>query len=199
MKILKKIVIYIMIISLLFILTGCSKDKNEENTNTTIGVDEGLLKVEITVPAEFLEGKTQEELTGIAIENGYESITLNEDGSATYKMTKSQHKKMLKEMADGFNQALDEMVGSEDYPNFTEIKTNDNFTDFTIRTKSTELDFTESFSILGFYMYGGMYNIYSGEEVDNIHVKFVNDSTGVVISESNSKDLAETEESNSVE
>lgn len=198
MKVIKKVLIYLLILSMLVILTGCS-NKNEENTNTTIGVDEGLLKVEITVPAEFLEGKTQEELNGIAVENGYESITLNSDGSATYKMNKKQHREMLKEMSDSLKQSLNEMIGSEDYPNFTEIKTNDNFTEFTIKTKNTELDFTESFSILGFYVYGGMYNIYSGEEVDNIHVKFINDATGNIISEHNSKDMAEATEDSNIE
>lgn len=196
MKVLKKILLFIIVCSMLLLLTGCSNNENKtmNDENAEIGVDEGLLTVEITIPSDFLEGQTQEDLDVIAKENGYESIKLNSDGSATYKMTKSQHKKMLKDMADGFNQSFDEMIGSEDYPNFTEIKANDNFTDFTIKTKSTELDFNESFSVMNFYLCGGMYNIYSGDEVDNIHVKFINDTTGEVISESNSKDMAETEE-----
>ena len=195
MKIIKKILLFVMISSMLVLLTGCSNNENitQNNETTKIGVDEGLLTVEITIPADFLEGQTQEDLDSIAKENGYESIKLNSDGSATYKMTKTQHKKMLEEMADGFNKSFDEMVASEDYPNFTEIKSNDNFTDFTIKTKSTELDFNESFSVMTFYLCGGMYNVYSGEDVDNIHVKFINDSTGEVISESNYKDMAETE------
>ena len=65
--------------------------------------------------------------------------------------------------------------------------------DFTIKTKSKELDINESFSVMAFYMYGGMYNLYSGEEIDNVHVKFVNSDSGETISESNSKD-AESEE-----
>lgn len=196
MKTLKRILLFIIICSMLVLLTGCSSNENKTTNNETaeIGVDEGLLTVEITIPSDFLEGQTQEDLDAIAKENGYESIKLNSDGSATYKMIKAQHKKMLKEMADGFNQSLNEMIGSEDYPNITEITVNDNFTDFTIKTKSTELGFNESFSIMAFYMYGGMYNMYSGKEVDNVHVKFINDSTGEVISEANSKDMAEVEE-----
>lgn len=196
MKIIKKILLFVMIGSMLVLLTGCSNNENitQNNETTKIGADEGLLTVEITIPADFLEGQTQEDLDSIAKEKGYESIKLNSDGSATYKMTKAQHKKMLEEMAAVFNKSFDEMVASEDYPNFTEIKSNDNFTDFTIKTKSTELDFNESFSVMNFYLCGGMYNIYSGDEVDNIHVKFINDTTGEVISESNSKDMAETEE-----
>lgn len=196
MKIIKKVLLFIVIGSMLVLLTGCSSNENiTQNIETTeIGVDEGILTVEITIPSDFLEGQTQEDLDAIAKEKGYESIKLNSDGSATYKMTKSQHKKMLEEMSDSFNKSFDEMIDSEDYPNFTEIKSNDDFTDFTIKTKSTELDFNESFSVMTFYLCGGIYNAYSGKEVNNVHVQFVNDSTGEVISESNSKDMAETEE-----
>ena len=196
MKIVKKILLFIIVCSMLLLLTACSSDKKQLKNydKTEIGVDEGLLTVEITIPSEFLEGQTQEDLDIIAKENGYEAIILNSNGSATYKMTKSQHKKMLKEMADSLNKSFDEMIGSEDYPNFTEIKVNDNFTDFTIKTKSAELDLNESISVMTFYLCGGMYNIYSGDKVDNVHVKFINDLTGEVISESNSSDMAEAAE-----
>ena len=49
----------------------------------------------------------------------------------------------------------------------------------------------ESFSVLGFYMYGGMYNIFNGTAVDNVSVKFINADTGEVISTTNSKDMGE--------
>lgn len=196
MKILKNILIILTVIFMLITLTGCTNKENTEDSDepTEIGVEENLLTVEITIPSNFLEGQTQEELDNIAKEKGYNSIILNDDGSATYKMTKLQHKKMLKEMTEKFNQTLNEMIGSENYPNFTEITVNDNFTDFIIKTKSTELDLNESFSVMTFYMYGGMYNIYSGDKIDNVHVKFINDTTGAVISESNSKDMAEKNE-----
>lgn len=41
------------------------------------------------------------------------------------------------------------------------------------------------------YMYGGLYTIYNGTPVDNVYVKFVNSSTGDIISECNSKDAGE--------
>lgn len=44
---------------------------------------------------------------------------------------------------------------------------------------------------MGFYMIGGMYNAFNGTSVDNIHVVFMNDATGAVVSESNSADLAD--------
>ncbi len=153
-----------------------------------IEVDEGLFDVELSIPADFVGETTQEELDALAAEKGYKSITLNADGSATYVMTKSQHKAMMDEMATSLNDTLDELVGSENYPNFTDIKANDDFTDFTITTKSTELDMAESFSTMLFYMYGGMYNIFNGTPVENVSVTFVNADSGEVISTANSAD-----------
>ena len=154
-----------------------------------IEVDEGIFNVELTVPSDFVEAQTQEELDKLSKERGFKSITLNEDGSATYVMSKKQHQELLSEYRELINSSLNEMIGSEDYPNFTNIETNDNYTEFTITTKNTELDMVESFSVIGFYMYGGLYNVFSGEEVDNISVTFINANTGDIINSANSSDL----------
>ena len=154
-----------------------------------VTVDEGLFDVEMTIPASYVGETTQEELDNTAKEYGYKSITLNDDGSATYIMTKKQHEEMMAEMRSNITESLNEMVGSEDYPNFTDITANDDFTSFTVTTKSTELDMNESFSVIGFYMYGGMYGIFNGTTVDNVSVTFVNADTGEVISKSNSSDM----------
>lgn len=154
-----------------------------------VTVDEGIFDVEMTIPASYVGETTQEELDNTAKEYGYKSITLNDDGSATYVMTKKQHEEMMSEMRSTISDALNAMVGSEDYPNFTDIKANDNFTSFTVTTKSTELDMAESLSVLAFYMYGGMYGIFDGTTVDNVSVTFVNADTGKEITTSNSSDM----------
>lgn len=163
-------------------------DLSEIDSIGDVEVEENLFSVELTIPADFVGEKTQDDLDAVATENGYKSITLNADGSATYVMTKAQHQEMLDEMATSINDSLAELIGSEDYPNITAITANDNFTEFTITTKSTELDMNESFSVMMFYMYGGMYGIFSGEQADNIHVDFVNADSGEIISSSNSAD-----------
>ena len=172
-----------------------STDSDEtEDVLETIGeveADQNLFTVELTIPAEFMEGSTQEELDATAKEKGFKSITLHEDGSATYIMTKAQHKEMMDEMATSINDSLSEMIGSEDYPNISEIVVNDDFTKFTVTTSSTELSLAESFSVMVFYMYGGMYNIFNGTPVDNVQVDFVNADSGEVISSANSADMEE--------
>lgn len=171
-----------------------SEDLSALDAIGDLEVEKELFDVTITIPAAYEEDVTQEQLDEKAKENGYKA-TLNEDGSVTYVMTKSQHKKMMEEFKEYLETSLEEMIQSEDYPNFTDIKTNDDFTEFIITTTSNELDFGESFSVMTFYMLGGMYHVFNGTTIDNIHVEFINADSGEVISAADSKDMgAETEE-----
>jgi hypothetical protein len=97
-------------------------------------------------------------------------------------MTKAQHKEMLEGIAEGINNSLAEMVGSEDYPNITAVTADSDYTKFTITTKNAEPDLSESFAVIAMYFYGGTYAVFSGKETDNIHVDFVNADSGKIIS-----------------
>lgn len=154
-------------------------------------VDQNLFTVEITVPADFLgEGITQESLDADAAASNYISAKLNDDGSVTYVMTKAVHDEMMVGVRDNIQQALEEMVGSEEFPSFTKVEANDDFTQFTVETTSTELGLVESFSVLGFYMFGGMYHAFNGTQVDDIAVTFINADTGDTVGEAHSSDMA---------
>ncbi len=158
-----------------------------------VDVDKGLFNVTLTVPKEFAGETTQEKLDETVKEKGYKSATLNSDGSVTYVMTKAQHKEMLTGIRESIDQSLAEMVGSSDYPNITNVEHNDNYTSFTITTKNAEPDTSESFSVMTLYMYGGMYGIFSGEKVDNVHVDFKNADSGEIIRSANSKDMGNSD------
>lgn len=205
----RKLICILLTLCLTLSLTACGgSDSVSENSETTeatekeetdsldeieaisqIETEENLFSVEIKVPADFVEASTQEELDAIAKEKGYKSIELHEDGSATYTMTKAQHKEMMSELSDTINSALAEMINSEDYPNITDITANDDFTKFTVTTTSTELSLTESFSVLAFYTFGGMYNIFNSTPADNVQVEFINAESGEVINTANSSDM----------
>lgn len=202
----RKFICILLTLCLTLSLTACSgSDSAPETSGTTetseteileeieaiseIETEENLFSVEIKVPADFIDASTQEELDSISKEKGYKSIELHEDGSATYTMTKSQHKEMMSELAETINSSLSEMINSEDYPNITDITANDDFTKFTVTTTSTELSLVESFSVLAFYTFGGMYNIFNSTPADNIQVEFVNADSGEVINTANSSDM----------
>lgn len=176
-------------------------ESSEENTDDLseldalgdVEVEKQLFDVTLTIPADYVEATTQEELDEAVKEHGY-TAKLNDDGSATYTMTKKQHKEMMDELTSSMQTELDSMAGSESYPNITSVTANSDFTEFTVTTKNTEIDLAESFSVMAFYMYGGMYSIFNGTDVDNIHVDFVNADSGEIISSSDSRDLTDTEE-----
>ena len=159
-----------------------------------IDVDKGLLNVEITIPAESAEYygfsfESQEEADAYAKEQGFKSATLGDDGSVTIVMSKSQHKKTMEELNKTIDEALQEMIGSEDYPNITAVEHNDNYTEIKVTTESEELSLNESFSTLAFYIYGGMYNAFNGTPVDNIHIDFINEASGEVIDSFDSENM----------
>ena len=159
-----------------------------------IDVDKGLLNVEITIPAESAEYygfsfESQEEADAYAKEQGFKSATLGDDGSVTIVMSKSQHKKTMEELNKTIDEALQKMIGSEDYPNITAVEHNDNYTEIKVTTESEELSLNESFSTLAFYIYGGMYNSFNGTPVDNIHIDFINEASGEVIDSFDSENM----------
>ena len=168
-------------------------DLSDLNSVGDVKVEKEPFDVVITIPADYVGETTQEELEEKAKDSDIHSITLNDDGSATYVMSKSQHKKLMQEMSDNINNSLADMINSDDYPNITDIKANSDFTNFTVTTTSTELGLTDSVSVMAFYMYGGLYAIFNGTEVDNIHVDFVNADSGEIISSSDSSDMTDSE------
>lgn len=147
--------------------------------------------VEITIPSDYIgEDVTQEKLDAkVEQADGFKSATLNADGSVTYVMTETCHEKLMQDMAQQLDSTLADMVGSEDYPNVTAIDASADYTKFTVTLSSDSVNLQESLMTLVFYMSGGLYHYFStGEPVDNINVRFV-DQSGNLLQEANSKDV----------
>lgn len=152
-----------------------------------IETENGEFFVSITVPADLAgEDVTQESIDANAGET-YTSGKLNEDGSVTYKMTKKQHRAMLDNMASSIDEAIKEMVNSSDNA-FTEIAYNKDFTCFDVQLSTSEVGMTEGFMAIAFYMYGGLYSIFSGKDVDNITINYYGPD-GNLITSTNSSDM----------
>lgn len=176
-------------IELIQVESQASDQKNLSNDLNNLGnikVEQSLFTVTLNIPKDFVGTATQEDLNEICKEKGYHSVKLNKDGSATYIMTQSQHDKMMDEYRVQINAELSSMINSESYPNFTKIDANNNFTEFIIFTKSKSLDLTESFSVMQFYVYSGLYNIFNGTTAENVTIIFKNSDTGEIIHTENS-------------
>lgn len=152
-----------------------------------IETENGLFFVSITLPAEFVGSDISQESIDANAGEMYTSGKLNEDGSVTYKMTKKQHKAMLESITQSIDDGLQELVDSPDYA-FTKITHNNDYTVFDAYLSTNEVGFTEGFMAMGFYMYGGMYGLFSGHQSENIAVNYYA-ASGDLISTANSSEM----------
>lgn len=150
-------------------------------------------RVELTIPADFLdEGTTQETLDAEVNEaDGFISATLNEDGSVTYVMTEARHNDLMQELSSNIDTELANLASSSDYPNITAVTASDNYTSFTVTLSTDTVGLQESILAMAFYMYGGMYNAFNGTPVDNVTIRYV-DQAGNLIQEANSRDMQQS-------
>lgn len=149
--------------------------------------ESGLFYVKITLPADFVGSEITQESLDKEKGEEYTSATLNPDGSVTYKMTKKQHKVMLDTLAESFDTGIQEIIDSPDFV-FTEITHNDDFTVFDAHISTEEIGIAERFMAVGFFVYGGIYALFSGHGEQNITVNFYSQS-GKLLETLNSSEM----------
>jgi hypothetical protein len=138
--------------------------------------------VEITLPAEFVGDQNGD--IGSPATDGLD-VKFNEDGSMTYRMPKTKHEELMRELTADVERSLYDMTNSSDL--FSSITHNENYTEFTVTCNSDSVGLSESISRVALYYIGGFYNLYNGTPADNIKVIYL-DQEGNLIMESNSKD-----------
>ena len=170
----KKLLFGITMAALLLAACGNDEAKKESATNNEeqgIEVDKGLLDVELTLPAEFFDGQTQEEIEASAKQQGVKEVKINEDGTVYYKMSKSDHKKMMNELEKSIKESMDEVVTSGDAASFKEIEYNKNFTEFDVTVDREAYENSmDAFMIFTFTLTGSFYNAFDGENMDEIKI-----------------------------
>jgi hypothetical protein len=173
----KKVIMFLLALTL---LSACSSedtnqkesDKDSGKKEESVEVDKKLFNVEITLPASMFEDKNFETIQADAKENGIKEVTKNEDGSITYKMSKSVHKELLKDIATSIEESVEEMKTSEDYVSIKDITHNDSFSTFTVVVDQAAYENSmDGFATLTLGMSGMMYQLYNGVSEDDYSVK----------------------------
>jgi major membrane immunogen (membrane-anchored lipoprotein) len=181
-----KKLLLMMTVLIFTLLSGCSssdpsnasdKDNTEETdqeqTNESVEVDKGLLNVEVTLPASMFEGEDVDATIAEVEKEGVEA-TKNEDGSVTYKMSKSKHKEMMKELETGIIESIEDMKNNEDFVSIQEITYNKSFSEFTmVVDKATYENSMDSFVIFGLGLSGMYYQLFNGADEDDYRVKII--------------------------
>ena len=159
------------------------EDKKTEETSGAVAVDKGLLNVEVTVPASFLEGEDIDTVVAQAKEDGIKDVKKNDDGSVTYKMTKAQHKEMMQEMKASVTEYVDELINDEDFASIKDVEYNKDFSKFTLEVDKEAFENSfDGFAAMGLAMSGMFYQVYDGVDAEklNVTIDTVDQSTGEV-------------------
>ena len=200
----KKILLILLVLSMFITFAGCSsndssdvetsgplesetvedslqEDEDELSAIGDVEVKNGILTVSITLPASLVKDVTQEDLDNDT-SGTYQSAELNDDGSVTMKLTKTQYKEMLASISQELDACIKEISESDDY-NIDKVEHNDDFSKFDVTLSTDEVGLYDSIASLAFYMYGGMYQIFKGSKSANVVVNYY-DTNGALIESS---------------
>lgn len=173
----KKMKYLIVAVGLMFALAACSGEQETASGKKTdskdaVNVHKGLFNVEITIPASMFEGQDINKVIDEAKKEGIKKVTKNSDGSLTYKMTKSQHEKLLKSLNTDIESSLVEMKTSKDYTSIHDVTHNQNYTELTLLVDKQKYENSmDGFSLVALGMSGMMYQLYDGKNNKDIQVK----------------------------
>lgn len=156
-----------------------------------VEMENGILTVTITVPADLVGETTQESLDEGKGEL-YRSAVLNEDGSVTYKMTKAQHRTMLENIVSAVDESSQELIDDDENYSISAVTHNDDLTEFNVTIDGTEVGFGDYFTSYSFFMYGILYGKFRGKTPEHMVINFY-DPDGNLIDSFDSADLEDSE------
>lgn len=144
-----------------------TENKEDKKQEKGVSVDKGLINVEITLPASMFKGDDIDSVIANAKKDGVKEVTKNEDGSLTYKMSKSVHREMMKELEKSIQESIEEMKTSGDYASIKDITHNKSFSEFTLLVDKAAYESSmDGFAAVGLGMSGMIYQIYNGSDKD---------------------------------
>lgn len=163
-------------------VAAVSTDKTSDSE--PLKVDKGLINVEVTIPASFFEGQDIDSVIAKAKSEGIKEVIKNDDGSITYKMSKSEHKKMMKEMVEGIIKSAEEIKTGQDFTSIKDVTYNKTFSEFTLSVNQEEFENSlDSIASFGLAVTGMYYQLFNGvnPEKYKVTVIFKNELNGEVI------------------
>ncbi|MGP4074744.1 hypothetical protein [Halobacillus sp. K22] len=163
-----------------------NETSEESETGESVEVDEGLMNVEVTLPSSMVEGESMDVITEEAKEQGVKKVTKNDNGSVTYKMSKSAHQDLLEEVKAGMEESITETKNDENFASIKDITHNNNFTEFTmIVDRETYENSMDVFATMSLGMSGMMYQVFEGKNEDeySVTINIEDESSGETIDE----------------
>ena len=145
--------------------------------------------VTVVIPTVYEEVKTQKEADRIREKNGYKSVALEENGSLTIVMTKSQHDELIRDFRTSVDKGISEIIGAGGGSSIEKIEYNEDYSIFTVTVTEEEIGVIERQAADELIMYGALYHVYTGNDADRIRVDYVNAKSGESIESADSGSL----------
>lgn len=191
----KNIFLLFMLTLSISILYGCNTDSSKtaeanEPAESAPYVQEVtiLSDADITIPSALVG----DEISELAVE---EPSTINDESlnnTTTLSLTGEERTSIVNNISSEITTNITTILEDDDrYPNVTAITPNSDFTEFTISLKDGTMNTYESMLVMSFYMVGDKYQLYFGVPASEVKtvVKYINDATSEVISESDSTSM----------
>ena len=155
---------------------GSSADANSDIEEKSIDVDKGLLGTTVTLPASLFEGEDMEAAIAEAKADGVDDVTVNADGSVTYKVSRAKYNEMLEESKKSLDEFIEELKSGKDYTSIKDVKHNNSFTEFTLVVdRSAYENSFDGFAAFGLYFAAMFYQIIDGTDLEktktSIHIE----------------------------
>lgn len=152
----------LFLIGLLLTLVACGSNK-------TNGFEEtDYLKFEkndviLTLPAEFFEQQTEEEIKRDADGEQIKDVKINDDGSVTYTLSKERHKEIVDNFKSQIDQSVKDIQNGDDYPSIKKIEMKDDYAVYDIYVdRATFENSMDMFATITLYIGSSYYQGFSG-------------------------------------
>ena len=149
-----------------------------------LDISEEILEdsVTFTLPRFLAKDATQEILDESVADGRCLEAYFNEDGSITYKMEKGKHTEFMEGYAVAQKEILTSYYGNEEYPNFTNIEVDDNFTHYDVYCTTEELTSSDTNIDMLLTVQADLYHRLNGTNADiEVSVDYINEAGEVFI------------------
>jgi len=148
-------------------VASAASESSESAGKASVPVKEE--EVEATLPSLMFTDETEEDILAEAEAEGFLSARLNEDGTVTYRMTKTHQKTLLTQLEDEIRGASDELIKGEEATGcFRSIDWSDDYTSFDVTVDPELYTPLEGFSVMAFCLEGAFYQCFSGADVETV-------------------------------
>jgi len=145
------------------LMVACSQDQEKESNKGG--------EVEVTIPALFFEGQDIDSVISKAKNSGIKEVIKNDDGSLTYKMSKTEHKKMMKELKERIVKSVEELKTSEDFVSINDVTYNKSFSEFTLTVNKEKFEGSfDAIASFGLALAGMYYQLFNGADIEDYKV-----------------------------